>query len=387
MPHIISNENTLSSDDPQVCAWLNHWVDCAYQRLPLPDIPENYRILPSIAGVALLDQFNDRFQAMVAQYPESYRTNLLIPVLVLTRAIVAWQTSFKPDASDWLNLRTNLGYYQQEYSYQWRMQYPNTRPSILTWFNSIPEALNYEITSEQLKTVKDNIKNSANQASRIWVSIGEIRASLCAERPPETIQDRLDLCNKSISVGMALLQHQANQDTLPSFVLKRNPMDLSVPARDYQKGWDHYIRSTGREYAMNLASSHYPEGIPDTAQDRVEHIRYVEKYYQDFETAFEPWKWNGLEQSSIEEKAQVWAWITSWAPEYVWDETVSNFGVHPDVCAVNRDYTGKSTTWWLTASFDEKVEQAKLWLKKEELVINQSHSESTMDDFVANILR
>lgn len=378
----------LPIEIPEVKAWLSSWVDASYQHSASEKLPENYNITAAQASVALLDVFNTRLQEMLLLYPEEYRTNQLIPVLVLARVLGAWQDTFNPDAQDWLNTRTNLGYYQQRDEKQWRAQFEGSRPSILTWLNRLPEALNYELDDKQIGKMSKSLAASTNAAPRFWMVVHEVWAKIATENPPKSIQDQLNICHASMALGLAIQKNEggvSTGDVLPSFVLELDARSLSVPVRDYQKGWDHFVRTAGRQFALAMAKNNYPDGIPDNSNDRVAHIRLIEENYRNFEVAFEPWRWDGLQDASVEEKAQVWAWLTNWAPAYTWDQTIKAMGIHPPVEATGREYTGQTTLWWLNAPYEEKVVAAQSWFEKAEQELSISKSENNMDEFVKHM--
>ena len=349
--------------------WLDQWAQAAYAKTTLPPLPLEYGIPASAAAVALTELFDANVQALVAQYPQEHRKNQLIPIFVLARALGAWQESFVPSPSDWLNLRTNLGYYQQKYGLQWRGQFEGGRPNALEWLKRIPEAVGQELTDAQNLRIFKSLKESQNAEPRFWRMVLQLWDKLSCENNPTSLQDNLNLCASSISMGLQAQQAMRDIpscldiDTFPPFVHNMAPLDLAVPSRDYQKGWDHCVRVNGRTFALEQARTHYPLGIPDTPDDRVEHLKLVDTYYQQFERSFEPWRWDGLEQGTAEEQAQAWAWLTSWASEYHWDTFVKEVGIHPPVEAVGREYTGQSTQWWLTAPYNDKVEAAKTWIE------------------------
>lgn len=385
---------TVASSAPEAQAWLAAWTEAAYARAPLPDKPDAFGIPASAAGVALMDAFNEKVQGLVGQYPEEHRKNQLIPILVMARALGAWQQTFAPGPADWLNFRTNLGYYQQKNEAQWREQFEGNRPSALSWLNRIPESLGYELTDKQVTTMSKGIKASDNAQSRFWTLAFEMWGKFAAENPPATIQDNLNLCIASITVGLQVQKilcdspEYLDVDTLPDFVHDKAPLDMAVPVRDYHKGWDYHVRTTGRAFALSQAKTHYPDGIPDDPNDRVAHLKLVDQYYNQFERAFEPWRWDGLGEASVDEQAQTWAWLTSWAPEYNWDQTVKAMGIHPPVEAIGREYTGKSTQWWLTAPYADKVEAAKTWIEgasHEMAAARKDHC--NIDDFIGDMFK
>ena len=380
---------TVALSAPEAQAWLARWTQAVYAREPLPALPEEYGIPASAAGVALTEAFNATVQTLIEQYPEEHRKNQLIPVFVLARALGAWQETFFPSATDWLNLRTNLGYYQQKHEKQWRDQFEGSRPSALSWLTRIPEAVSHELSEKQITRMSKSLKASENAQPRFWGLVSDFWGKFAAENPPQSIQDNLNLCVASIAVGLQVQQNMRdipdclNVDTLPPFVQAMEPLDLAVPARDYQKGWDYDIRTKGRAFALTQAKTHYPDGIPDDPNDRVAHLKLVDKYYELFERGFEPWRWDGLGQASSDEQAQTWAWLTSWAPEYNWDQTVKALGIHPPVEAVGREYTGKSTQWWLTASHEEKTQAAKVWIEGASYEMAAARKEHcNIDDFI-----
>ena len=383
---------TMALSSPEVQSWLARWSQAAYAKEQLPALPEEYGIPASAAGVALMELFDPKLQTMIAQYPEEHRKNQLIPILVFARALSAWQDTFSPEPADWLNLRTNLGYYQQKYESQWRAQFEGERPSALSWLSRIAEANGYELTEKQISRMSKSLKASDNAQPRFWSMVSELWSKFAVENPPQSIQDNLNLCMASIAVGLQLQQsfHDMpsclNVDTLPPFVHTMSPLELAVPARDYQKGWDYHVRTSGRAFALEQAKTHYPDGIPDDPNDRVAHLKLVDKYYDLFERSFEPWRWDGLEQASSEEQAQTWAWLTGWAPEFQWEQTVKSMGIHPPVEAVGRDYTGQSTQWWLTAPYDEKTQAAKLWIESANYEMDSARKEHcNIDDFIGGM--
>lgn len=383
---------TIAQSAPEVQAWLEQWTQAAYAREPLPALPATYGIPVSAAGVALTEAFNTTVQKLVDQYPEEHRKNQLIPILVMGRALAAWQTTFEPQPADWLNLRTNLGYYQQKHEKQWREQFDGPRPSALSWLNRVPEAVGYELTEKQLTQISKSLKASENAQPRFWSMVSTLWSNFAAENPPTCIQHNLNLCTASIAMGLQIQRvmrdepTNLNVDTLPPFVHDMAPFDLAVPVRDYQKGWDYQVRTSGRAFALTQAKTHYPDGIPDNSNDRVAHLKLVEKYYELFERGFEPWRWDGLGEASVEEQAQTWAWLTSWAPEYNWDQTVKALGIHPPVEAIGREYTGQSTQWWLTSSYEEKTEAAQTWIQGASFEMAAARREHcNIDNFISGM--
>lgn len=383
---------TVALSSPEAQEWLFKWTQAAFAKEPLPALPEAYGIPASAAGVALTEAFNAKVQTLVDQYPEEHRKNQLIPVLVLARALGAWQDTFSPTGADWLNLRTNLGYYQQKHEKEWRAQFEGPRPSALTWLTRVPEALNYELNEKQITRMSKSLKASENATPRFWSMVSDFWAKFAVDNPPQSIQDNLNLCAASISVGMQIHQTMrdipdcVNVDTLPPFVHAMDAFELAVPARDYQKGWDYQVRTSGRAFALAQAKSHYPDGIPDDPNDRVAHLKLVDKYYELFERSFEPWRWDGLGEASPNEQAQTWAWLTSWAPEYNWDQTVKAIGIHPPVEAVGREYTGQSTQWWLTASHDDKTKAAQTWIEGASFEMDAARREHcNIDNFIGGM--
>ena len=360
---------TVAFTDPAVQTWMSEWTHAMYARQPLPVLPDEYAVPPAAASVFFMDQFNDKLQELVAQYPEEHRKNQLIPVLLLTRAVVAWQETFKPSRDDWLNFRTNLGYYQQQHETQWREQFEGTRPSALLWLSRLNEAANYEATDIQLTRIGKSLKMSDNGTSRFWTMATSMWSKLAVAHPPTSISDNLALCDASIHAALEVQRHlldspdMFNVDALPSVAMTKDTLDLPVPVRDYHKGWDHFIRTSGRAFALEQAKSHYPDGLPNDVNDRVAHLKLIDQYYNLYERAFEPWRWDGLADATPEEQAKTWAWLTSWAPEYHWDATVKAMGIYPPVEAVGREYTGQSTQWWLTAPYEEKVQAALAWVE------------------------
>ena len=383
---------TIPCSDPLAQDWLARWTHAAYAREPLPVLPREYGIPVSAAGVALTEEFNTTVQTLIDQYPEEHRKNQLIPIFVLARALSAWQETFAPSPADWLNLRTNLGYYQHKYEKQWREQFEGDRPSALSWLTRIPEALGHELTEKQITRMSKSLKASENAQPRFWGLVSDFWGKFAAENPPESIQDNLNLCVASISVGLQVQKNMRdmpeclNVDTLPPFIQDMAPLDLAIPSRDYQKGWDYYIRTNGRAFALTQAKTHYPDGIPDNSNDRVAHLKLVDKYYELFERGFEPWRWDGLGQASSDEQAQTWAWLTSWAPEYNWDKTVKAIGIHPPVEAVGREYTGQATQWWLTASYEDKTQAAKVWIENASYEMDAARKEHcNIDNFIGGM--
>lgn len=384
----------LAFSDPEVQAWLSEWVAAVYAGSARPPKPENYGVPTSFAGVALMESFNEKVQGLVAQYPEEHRKNQLIPILVLARALGAWQDTFHPSPADWLNMRTNMGYYQQEHEKQWRAQFDGSRPSVLSWLNRLPEAVGYELVDKQTAAISKSLKASENASSRFWSTVEAFWVALVKEHPPESIQDNLNLCTGSIALAKQVQEMYKDQpgmldvDALPASATARDPLDLAVPVRDYHKGWDYQVRTAGRTFALESAKSHYPDGIPDTPQDRVDHLKFVDHYYNLFERSFEPWRWDGLGAASIEEKAQTWAWLTSWAPEYHWDSTVQAFGIYPPVEAIGREYTGQSTQWWLSASYEDKIVAATKWIEGASYEMDATRAEHCkIDDFISGMFQ
>lgn len=384
----------LAFSEPEVQAWLNEWVTAVYAGQPRKEKPEHYMVPISFAGVALMEQFNEKVQALVGQYPEEHRKNQLIPVLVLARAMGAWQDAFQPSPTDWLNMRTNMGYYQQQHQAVWREQFEGSRPSVLSWLNRLPEAVGYELVEKQTTLMSKSLKASENAAPRFWGMVEALWVALVKEHPPASIQDNLNLCTGSIALAKQMQDVYKDQataldvDALPVAVATMDPLDMAVPVRDYHKGWDYQVRTAGRAFALESAKSHYPEGIPDTPQDRVDHLKLVDKYYNLFERSFEPWRWDGLGEASVDEKAQTWAWLTSWAPEYHWDSTVQAFGIYPPVEAIGREYTGQSTEWWLSASYEDKVVAASKWIEGASYEMDATRAEHCkIDDFISGMFR
>ena len=383
---------TVALSAPEAQAWLASWTQAAFAKEPLPALPEEYGIPASAASVALTEAFNAKVQTLVDQYPEEHRKNQLIPILVMARVLGAWQDTFAPSPADWLNLRTNLGYYQQKHEKQWREQFEGPRPSALSWLTRIPEATGFELAEKQVTRMSKSLKASENAQPRFWGLVSDFWGKFAAENPPECIQDNLNLCVASIAVGLQFQQSMRdmpeylNVDTLPPFVHDMSPLDMAVPVRDYQKGWDYFIRTNGRAFALAQAKTHYPDGVPDDSNARVAHLKYIDKYYELFERGFEPWRWDGLGQASTDEQAQTWAWLTSWAPEYTWDQTVKAIGIHPPVEAIGREYTGQSTQWWLTASHEDKTKAAQTWIEGASFEMDAARKEHcNMDGFISGV--
>ena len=374
-------------EHPTAQAWLKDWVHGVYEGdTTAPRLPY-CGISASQAGVALLEQFNDQVQQVIPQYPEEYQRNSVVPTMVLARVLVAWQETFKPDAQDWLNLRTNMGLYQRQHEDQWREQFDDTRPSLLSWLYAIPKvALGYEITEEQAKVMQRSVRASDNVPSRFWTEV----ITEWKDHAPAldaSIGEQLAVTRQAIATTHL---HHTYGDALPLALdpTVTDPLTLPVPVRDYQKGWDVAIRKMGLEYSQEAAKAEFPNGIPDTVDARAQHLKLLDVYYQQFERALEPWRWDGLKDASLEEKAEVFAWLTGWAPEFHWDTAVQNMGIYPPVEANSRQaYTGQTTLWWLQAPYRAKVEQAKTWIAEAELTMTDARQEGCdMDAFVRQLV-
>ena len=250
-------------EHPTAQAWLKDWVHGVYEGdTTAPRLPY-CGISASQAGVALLEQFNDQVQQVIPQYPEEYQRNSVAPTMVLARVLVAWQETFKPDPQDWLNLRTNMGLYQRQHEAQWREQFDDERPSLLSWLYAIPKvALGYEITEEQAKVMQRSVRSSDSVASRFWTEVvtewkGHVPAL------DASIGEQLAVVRQAIATTHL---HHTYGDALPLALdpTVTDPLTLPVPVRDYQKGWDVAIRKMGLEYSQEAAKAEFPSGIPDT---------------------------------------------------------------------------------------------------------------------------
>lgn len=377
----------VAFEHPDVQHWLSDWVCRVYEGDTPIDLPYHYGVSAAQAGVALMEVFNEKVQEFIPQYPEDLQRNSAIPTMVLARALVAWQTMFEPDAQDWLNLRTNLGLYQKLHEDQWTLQFDGERPSLLSWLYDIPKvALNYELDESQAKIMQVSVRSSDNTISRFWTEV----MTEWKEHAPAldaSIEQQLNAVKQAI--GTTHLHH-THGDALPLSLdaTTTDPMTLPAPVRDYHKGWDVAVRKMGLEYSQEAVKKDFPDGVPDHVDARTKHLKLLDAYYQQFERAIEPWRWDGLKEASVEEKVHVFAWLTGWAPEFHWDTAVQNMGIFPPVEASGRqDYTGQTTLWWLQAPYHVKVEQARTWISEAEHTMRDARREGCdMDAFIGQLV-
>jgi len=381
--------------------WLNDWSTEIYSGPQLSEqynIPIYLNLTPAQLAIHLFCEFPNKLKDSLSHIPDEYlnnKRNQEFPAFILARCIQGWYKTCTPAPEDWINLKTVLGWLQKKHGPEWRSMFDGERPSLLNWIQESGKATGQEIDEQTAQQVISDNKKSHYKAPRFWSVAQKIAISAWLKSPPTSIQTQLDFIKNVIQMTVSLhrpeneqiVEQMINLDNYPEQWLNQEPLSIPVAIRDYSTGWDTEVRTTCQKAATAHADSLWPDGAPENSKDRVLHLKKIEDTYDALERLFEPWRWIDLNNASVEEKASVWAWITTWAPTYHWDTAIKNMDLHPPVEAIGLDYTGKDAYWWVTTPYDEKLEQAKSWINRMEMDKTDSLKNSSMDSFLDNLFQ
>lgn len=371
------------------------WVDAVYNG----HHPEKAPLYTSAAVCHLLDALPRYIEHFRNLYPEENRTNEVIGVFVLARAVEYWSQKYDPQPNDWYNFRQNIGLLQQQYGQQLKKWFPDEkRPSFAEWLDKISNIAS-GLTHDQLlhRTIKSGLRDADKVGEPLfWKGVTAGLFQNPHYKEGISVTERMELILNTIDRmreghrSIKQFEREAGVGAYIDYFYDLPIHKVAPPITDYSKSWElaylSYIAAfVKKELApkvddlVNVAKADVFYFKQQIAQEQTARTEWLAKTYQ-------PWAWSELKEATLDEKASVWAWMTSWAPEYQWDPFLKTVGIYPPVEAVTREeYTGKSTAWWLSASFEDKKAAALEWMTLSHGVSTEQTGVKYLNDFYSQV--